>query len=85
MVATILASRVNLGAFNNVIAMAIAITKAALVVLFFMQVKYGTRLTWLWAGLGFVWFLLMFGITSDYITRNWIPVQGWQESHDVRH
>jgi cytochrome c oxidase subunit IV len=79
MVLTILASRYNLGVMNNVVAMAIAVTKATLVVLFFMGVKYNTRLTWLWAGLGFVWFLLLFGILADYISRPWEPVQGWEE------
>jgi len=84
MVATIVASKINLGAANNAIAMLIAIVKAALVVLLFMQVKSGTKLIWLWAGIGFVWFLLMFGITSDYITRGWAPVAGWEKPHDLR-
>jgi cytochrome c oxidase subunit IV len=79
MVLTILASRYNLGVMNNVVAMAIAITKATLVVLFFMGVKYNTRLTWLWAGLGFVWFLLLFGILADYFSREWLPNPGWEE------
>jgi cytochrome c oxidase subunit IV len=79
MALTVWASYLNLGIMNNVIAMVIAIAKATLVVLFFMQVRYGTKLTWLWAGLGFVWFLLMFGILSDYISREWIPLHGWQQ------
>ncbi len=81
MLITIYASFINLGAANNFISMGIAITKALLVILFFMQVKYGTKLTWLWASLGFIWFLLMFGISSDYVTRKWIPVPGWQPAH----
>ena len=36
----------DLGALNTVVALAIAIFKATLVVLFFMHVKYSTRLTW---------------------------------------
>jgi len=81
MALTIVVSKWNLGAMNNVIAMAIAITKATLVVLFFMQVKYGTRLTWLWASLGFIWLLLIFLIVSDYWTREWLPLHGWQQVH----
>ena len=77
---TVFASSWNLGPLNNAVAMAIAITKAVLVVLFFMQVKYGTKLTWLWAALGFIWFLLMFGILSDYISREWIQFPGWQKA-----
>ena len=80
MILTIMASTWNLGIMNNVVAMVIAITKATLVVLFFMGVKYNTRLTWLWAGLGFVWFLLMFGILADYFTREWLPVPGWEQT-----
>jgi cytochrome c oxidase subunit IV len=79
MILTIAVSRWDLGALNNVVAMVIAVTKATLVVLFFMGVKYNTRLTWLWAGLGFVWFLLLFGILSDYFTREWLPNPGWEQ------
>ena len=78
MILTVWVSTVPLGALNNAVALVIAITKATLVVLFFMQVKYGTRLTWLWAGIGFVWFLLMLTIVTDYVTREWIHVYGWQ-------
>lgn len=77
MFATILAAKTPLGIFNNAVAMAIAITKATLVVLFFMQVKYGTKLTWLWAGLGFVWFTLLSIILQDYWTRPWVPTHTW--------
>ncbi|MCW3096055.1 MAG: caa(3)-type oxidase, subunit, partial [Chthonomonadaceae bacterium] len=48
-----------------------------LVVLFFMQVKMGTRLTWVWASIGFIWLLFLFGTLGDYVTRNWISVTGW--------
>jgi cytochrome c oxidase subunit IV len=78
MAATVAVSFLDLGPLNNFVAMAIAVTKAVLVVLFFMQVKYGTRLTWLWAALGFIWFLLLFGILSDYVSRGWVRVEGWE-------
>ena len=74
---TIIAARTPLGLFNNAVALIIAVTKATLVVLFFMQVKYGTRLTWMWAGLGFVWFTLLSIILQDYMTRQWVPTQTW--------
>jgi cytochrome c oxidase subunit 4 len=77
--ATIYASFWHLGRVNNIIAMGIAVSKAALVVLFFMQVKYSSRLTWLWAGIGFVWLLFLFGTVGDYMTRNWLPVTGWEK------
>ena len=79
MILTVWVSTFNLGAFNNLVALAIAVTKATLVVLFFMQVKYGTKLTWLWAAIGFIWLVLMMTIVTDYITREWIHVQGWEQ------
>jgi cytochrome c oxidase subunit 4 len=52
-----------------ILAMIIAVFKAVLVVFFFMQVKYSSRLTWLWAGLGFVWMFFLSGIVLDYVSR----------------
>ena len=75
---TVGASYVNMGgALNNIVAMTIATIKAVLVVLFFMQVKMGTRLTWMWAAIGFIWLIFLFGTLGDYVTRNWISVTGW--------
>jgi len=75
---TVAFSYFDFGAANLYIALAIAVTKAAIVVLYFMNVKFGTKLTWLWAALGFMWFVLMFGILGDYVTRDWIRLpQGW--------
>jgi cytochrome c oxidase subunit 4 len=74
---TIFVSRFYLGPLNNVIAMGIALTKATLVVLFFMQVRYSTKLTWVWAALGFIWLSLMFGILGDYVTRTVLAAAGW--------
>jgi cytochrome c oxidase subunit 4 len=54
--------------------LAIACTKALLVVLFFMHVRWSTRLTWVVAASGFFWLLIMFTITmSDYMSRGWLP------------
>jgi cytochrome c oxidase subunit 4 len=69
---TIWASYVNLHEWNPVIALAIACTKATLVVLFFMHVKYSSKLTMLTIGAGFFMFLVLIGMTlSDYFTRAW--------------
>ena len=76
--ATIGASYFNFGPFNILIALIIAITKTVLVVWFFMGVRHGTKLTWVWAAIGFIWLFLMFGTLGDYVTRNWIRLpQGW--------
>jgi cytochrome c oxidase subunit 4 len=73
-VLTVLAAEVDLGALNNVVMLLIACTKAGLVVLFFMHVRWSTRLTWVVAASGFVWLLIMFGLTmQDYLTRGWVP------------
>jgi cytochrome c oxidase subunit 4 len=79
MILTIVISRIQLGPLNNVAAMAIALAKATAVVLWFMQVRYSTRLTWVWASLGFVWLSLLFGILSDYFTRAVLAASGWNQ------
>jgi cytochrome c oxidase subunit 4 len=58
--------------WNPVVALAIACTKMVLVVLFFMHVKYSTKLTKLtvFAGL-FVFMALIMMTLSDYISRAW--------------
>jgi cytochrome c oxidase subunit 4 len=64
----------DLGFLNNVVMLTIACTKALLVVLFFMHVRWGTRLTWVVAGSGFFWLLIMFSLTmADYLSRGWVP------------
>jgi cytochrome c oxidase subunit IV len=63
----------DLGFFNNVVMLAIACTKALLVILFFMHVRWSSRLTWVVAGAGFFWLLILFSITmTDYLSRGWI-------------
>ena len=58
--------------WNPVVALAIACTKAILVVLFFMHVKYSTKLTKLTVISGFVIFLALIGMTlCDYYSRAW--------------
>lgn len=63
----------------NGIAMTIACWKATLVVMNFMGVKFATRLTQVYAVLGFLWVTLM-GITfCDYFTRHFEPNPGWEK------
>ncbi len=60
----------DLGRLNTVAALAIAVFKALLVVLFFMHAKYSSRLTWVVIGAGIFWLLLLLSLTmSDYATR----------------
>ena len=62
---------------NNAVNLGIAVMKASLVVMFFMGVKYTTKLTKTWAYAGFIWLTLMGIIFGDYMTRGWQPVKGW--------
>ena len=70
---TVVAARIDLGAMNNVVMLAIAITKASLVVLFFMHARWSTRLTWLVIASGLFWLLILFTLTmNDYLTRHFL-------------
>ena len=70
---TYAAALVDFGFFNNVVMLAIAVVKASLVILIFMGVRWSSRLTWVVAASGFVWLLILFGITmSDYLSRGWM-------------
>ncbi len=69
---TVWASFLELGPWNPVIALAIATGKAMLVVLFFMHVKYSTKLTKLTVFSGIFMFLVLISMTmADYISRAW--------------
>jgi len=71
---TVAAAEVDLGPLNNIVMLLIACAKAAMVVLFFMHVRWSTRLTWVVAASGFFWLLILFGLTmQDYLTRGWVP------------
>ena len=70
-------STIDLGAFNTVVALSIAIFKASLVLFFFMHVFWGTRLTKLIVAAGVFWLLLLLFIAMmDIWTRNWMGVAG---------
>ena len=72
------ASKFDFGKANILIALFIAIVKTILVVFFFMGVIYNTKLTKVWASLGFLWLVFLFGTMGDYITREWIRLpSGW--------
>jgi cytochrome c oxidase subunit 4 len=77
-VVTVAASRYDFGPWNTVVAMAIAVLKATLVVLFFMHVKWSSRLVRLMVAAAFAWLaLLIAGTLSDYDSRGRVnpPVQ----------
>jgi cytochrome c oxidase subunit IV len=70
---TVQMAYVDLGRFNPVVALGIAIIKATLVVLFFMHVRYSTRLTGLVVVSGVFWLGILLVLTlSDYLSRGWL-------------
>ena len=69
---TVAASFLELGIFNPIVALLIACIKAVLVVLFFMHVKYSSKLTKLTVFCGLFTFMALIGMTlSDYFSRAW--------------
>jgi cytochrome c oxidase subunit 4 len=61
---------IDLGPLNPVIALTIACTKATLVILFFMHVRYSSKLTMLTVAAGFFWLMILITLSlSDYLTR----------------
>jgi cytochrome c oxidase subunit IV len=63
-------AQLNLGRFNAIAALTIAVTKMLLVILYFMHVRYSERRTWIFVAAGFIWLLIMIDLTlGDYLTR----------------
>lgn len=76
---TVAAANFDLGneAVNTSIALTIAVVKAVLVILYFMHVRYSSRLTWVVIASGFLWLFIMIALTmSDYLTRGWSELPG---------
>lgn len=71
---TVGVSRIELGEYNFVVAMTIAVMKGSLVVWFFMDVRRSSSLTKLIAGAGLFWLvILLVFVLSDYLSRGWMP------------
>ncbi len=84
---TVAVASVHLGRWNTPIALAIAVLKASLVVMFFMNVRNSTPLLRIVVAVGFVWFGIMISLTmSDFLSRDWnqaINVRGQQPGTGV--
>lgn len=77
LLATVGAAFVPLGPLNFPLAMAIATTKAVLIVLFFMHALYSHRLTLVIAVASLLWLAIMIALTlSDYHSRGWLDIPG---------
>jgi cytochrome c oxidase subunit 4 len=71
--ATIFGAQLPLGHWHIAVALTIAFAKTALVVLFFMHVRYSERLVWIVAAGGLVWLAILLSTYHDYLTRGWTP------------
>ncbi len=70
--ATVGAAFVHIGALNFPIAIGIAVTKATVVILFFMHVKYSSKLTKFVVASCLFFLACLFGLTfTDYLSRGW--------------
>ena len=82
LVVTVVAAYIPLGFLNMPIAMLIASVKAVLVILFFMHVKFASRLTKVFVAATFLWLAILFVMTfGDYYSRGWSPnSRGWDDN-----
>ena len=71
---TVIVATIDLGPFNTIVALIIALLKASLVVLFFMHVRYSPRIIGLTIFAGLLWLAILIGLTlTDYLSRSWLP------------
>jgi cytochrome c oxidase subunit 4 len=73
---------INLGVWNTIVALIIAVCKATLVALFFMHLRWSPRLMRAVLLSALLWLAILIGLTTaDFFTRNWTPVpQSWDSS-----
>ncbi len=72
---TIGVAYLDLGPLNNVIMLTIAMSKAMLVALYFMHLRYSDKLLPIFAVGALMWLLILITLTmSDYMTRTWLPL-----------
>jgi cytochrome c oxidase subunit IV len=72
---TVWVANFDLGRWNAIVALSIAVVKAMLVVLYFMHVRYSSKLTWVFVCAGVIWLIILFAFTlSDFLTRAWVPI-----------
>jgi cytochrome c oxidase subunit 4 len=77
-ITTVAVSKLELGEYNFVVAMTIAVIKGTLVVAFFMDVRRASSMTKLFVAAGFFWMaILLVFVLSDYFSRGWVLVPRW--------
>lgn len=77
-ITTVAVSKLDLGEYNFIVAMTIAVIKGTLVIMFFMDIRRASSMTRLFAGAGFFWMaILLVFLLSDYLSRGWLPGPRW--------
>ena len=77
-ITTVAVSKLELGEYNFIVAMTIAVIKGTLVVMFFMDVRRASSMTKLFIGAGFFWLaILLVFLLSDYLSRGWLLNIHW--------
>ncbi len=72
LVVTVLVGSFDLGLLSLPIALAIAVVKALLILLFFMELRYSKRVVWVFAIAAYLWIaILIVGTLQDYLSRHW--------------
>jgi len=72
---TVGVSYLELGALNPIVALVIATIKALLVILFFMEIRYSSKMTMMVVVSGVFFLILLLSLTlSDYLSRGWSHV-----------
>jgi cytochrome c oxidase subunit IV len=73
LILTVVAAALPLGQLNIIVALLIAVIKAALIVMFFMHFKDSDHLTWIVGTATVAWFLILIFMTmNDYLSRDLI-------------
>ena len=74
---TVAVAYVDLGPLGLPVAMCIATVKAALILMYFMHVKFNPPLVWIFSTAAFFWLLILLALTfNDFLTRGWLEVLG---------
>jgi cytochrome c oxidase subunit 4 len=75
LVITVIVAFQPLGAFNMPVAMGIAVVKGIIIVMYFMEVKYGSKLLWVFVSSSFLFLVIFLVLTmNDYATRTWMTL-----------
>ncbi len=75
LVITVIVAFQPLGIFNLPVAMGIAVVKGIIIVMYFMEVKYGSKLLWVFVSSSFLFLVIFLVLTmNDYATRTWMTL-----------